>query len=177
MSKCLAKILKSEHISHDDNLGYASGDQKFLVQGLSKKCLPPQHIMFSGFFFQFSSSCLDTHYTRGLWLPQLAYIMCEEASPFLWVELATGCHYLMPPNIYFGRGREQAFIIYLCHAAYDFLDFCSSSVQSVLFQLEKILVCLVINHMKHYFKVLNIIKHAYENAMPLNNTTELMTKI
>lgn len=31
--------------------------------------------------------------------------------------------------------------------------------------------------MKHYFKVLNIIKNAYENAMPLNNTTELMTKI
>lgn len=30
--------------------------------------------------------------------------------------------------------------------------------------------------MKQYFKVLNIIRHAYENAMPLDNAPELMTK-
>lgn len=102
--------------------------------------------------------------------------MCK-VSPFLCVEPATGWYYLMPPNIYFGRGREQALIIYLCCAAYDFLDFCPIFFNQYFSRLKKILVCLVINHMKHYFKVLNIIKNAYENAMPLNNTTELMTKI
>lgn len=43
----------------------------------------------------------------------------------------------MPPNIYFGKGRDQAFIIYLLHAAYDFFDFYPSSVHSLLFQVEE----------------------------------------